>query len=346
MDVSVIGIDLGKNTCSVAGMDAAGSVVFRRRVSRAGLVEMCVGTKAASSRWRPAAARIISAGSSPQEDTGAADVAGVCAALRQGAEERRPRCGGDRRGGDAADDALRDAEERGAARTCRRCIGRATRLVGERTALINQLRAVLLERGIVIPPRGGAKLRASWRTMLAGATCRLSPRMRRLWSRTCGREWRELDRGSRPSTTSSPHVARSRRGARRLATIPGIGVINATALVAAVGDARAFARGRDLAAWLGLVPRQVTTGGKPRLLGISKRGNKYLRKPADPRRTGRHCPRSPSQRHAARHAGCAVCSHGRTRMPSWWRSRTSWRGSPGRCCAAAAASTRRPSQRS
>ncbi len=61
-------------------------------------------------------------------------------------------------------------------------------------------------------------------------------------------------------------------------SIPGIGTINATALVAAVGDAKAFERGRDMAAWLGLVPRQMTTGGKPRLLGISKRGNRYLRK--------------------------------------------------------------------
>lgn len=64
---------------------------------------------------------------------------------------------------------------------------------------------------------------------------------------------------------------------RRLATIPGIGVINATALLAAVGDASAFAKGRDLAAWLGLTPRQHSTGGKTKLLGISKRGNKYLR---------------------------------------------------------------------
>lgn len=63
-----------------------------------------------------------------------------------------------------------------------------------------------------------------------------------------------------------------------MATIPGIGVLNATALAAAVGNAASFARGRDLAAWLGLVPRQMTTGGRPRLLGISKRGNKYLRK--------------------------------------------------------------------
>jgi transposase len=64
---------------------------------------------------------------------------------------------------------------------------------------------------------------------------------------------------------------------RRLVTIPGVGVLNATALVAAVGDGAAFRRGRDLGAWLGLVPKQHTTGGRPKLLGISKRGNKYLR---------------------------------------------------------------------
>ena len=64
---------------------------------------------------------------------------------------------------------------------------------------------------------------------------------------------------------------------RKLPSIPGIGVLNATALVAAVGDAAVFRRGRDLAAWLGLVPRQHTTGGKPKLLGITKRGNTYLR---------------------------------------------------------------------
>jgi transposase len=72
--------------------------------------------------------------------------------------------------------------------------------------------------------------------------------------------------------------ARNEEAARRLMSIPGIGVLNATALIAAIGQGEGFARGRDLAAWLGLVPRQVTTGGRPRLVGISKRGNKYLRK--------------------------------------------------------------------
>ena len=66
--------------------------------------------------------------------------------------------------------------------------------------------------------------------------------------------------------------------ARRLATIPGFGALVASALVAAVGRAEAFDRGRDLSAWLGIVPRQFTTGGKPKLLGISKRGNRYLRR--------------------------------------------------------------------
>lgn len=72
-------------------------------------------------------------------------------------------------------------------------------------------------------------------------------------------------------------MAREDAAARRLTTIPGIGAINATALAAAVGDAGSFERGRDLAAWLGLTPRQASTGGKPKLLGISKRGNRYLR---------------------------------------------------------------------
>jgi len=73
-------------------------------------------------------------------------------------------------------------------------------------------------------------------------------------------------------------MARNDPAARRLATIPGIGVMNATALVAAIGDGATFNRGRDLSAWLELVPKQATTGGKPKMLAITKRGSKYLRK--------------------------------------------------------------------
>src|SRR3546814_12520723 len=71
--------------------------------------------------------------------------------------------------------------------------------------------------------------------------------------------------------------ARADEAASRLTSIPGIGVLGATALVAAVGDGEAFRRARDIPAWLGLVPKQMMTGGKPRLLSIPKRGNTYLR---------------------------------------------------------------------
>ena len=90
--------------------------------------------------------------------------------------------------------------------------------------------------------------------------------------------WCELDRRIAELDKELTEWVRNEEAARRLMTIPGIGVLNATALVAAIGHGESFARGRDLAAWLGLVPRQLTTGGRPRLVGISKRGNRYLRK--------------------------------------------------------------------
>ncbi|WP_141211532.1 IS110 family RNA-guided transposase, partial [Brucella grignonensis] len=90
--------------------------------------------------------------------------------------------------------------------------------------------------------------------------------------------WEELDRRIAAFDTEFAAMARTDDRARRLTGIPGIGALNATALVAAVGSAATFDKGRDLAAWLGLVPRQATTGGRPKLLGITKRGSRYLRK--------------------------------------------------------------------
>jgi transposase len=150
------------------------------------------------------------------------------------------------------------------------------RLVGERTALINQLRAILLERGL-IAAQGRRKLERRLEEWLCEADLPISPRIRALIE-DMRSEWAALDRRIEAFDNEFAARARTDEAARRLATIPGIGVLNATALAAAVGNATTFARGRDLAAWLGLVPRQATTGGKPRLLGISKRGNKYLRK--------------------------------------------------------------------
>lgn len=105
----------------------------------------------------------------------------------------------------------------------------------------------------------------------------LTPRIR-LLIEDLRAEWRALDERIAAFDGEFVRMARDDEAVRRLTKIPGIGTINATALAAAVGNARAFRRGRDMAAWLGLTPRQMTTGGKPRLLGISKRGNRYLRK--------------------------------------------------------------------
>lgn len=91
-------------------------------------------------------------------------------------------------------------------------------------------------------------------------------------------QWVELDRRIAAFDPEFVRWTKENEDARRLATIPGVGVMIASALIAAVGKAETFEHGRDLAAWLGLVPRQSTTGGKPKLLSISKRGNKYLRK--------------------------------------------------------------------
>jgi len=148
------------------------------------------------------------------------------------------------------------------------------RLIGERTSLMNQIRGILLERGHVVP-QGRAKLSLKLHELLEEPA--ISIRVRTLLADMSER-WRALDGRIAGFDAEFKAAARTDEAARRLTTMPGIGPLNATALVAAIGDAHTFARGRDLAAWLGLVPRQVTTGGRPRLLGITKRGNKYLRK--------------------------------------------------------------------
>ena len=212
------------------------------------------------------------------------------------------------------------------------------RLVGERTALINQMRSLLLERGITLPRRRLVLARWADEALADGDAQRLSSRIRLLLA-DMRAEWRELDR--RIGLFDDEFVADARRdeAARRVSTIQGIGPINATALVAAVGDAAAFARGRDLSAWLGLVPRQATTSGKPRLLGITKRGSRYLRKnlihvPA-------RCCRSSRRARRRWGCGCVVSWRGRTRTRSWWRSPPSSPASSGRCSHADGRTNRR-----
>jgi transposase len=145
--------------------------------------------------------------------------------------------------------------------TCRRCIAPRS-AVGERTALINQLRAILLERGIVIA-QGRRNLERELDAMLGEENgLKVSPRMR-LLIEDMREEWRDLDRRIAAFDDKFAARAKNDEAARRLATIPGIGVLNATALAAAIGDGKTFARGRDLAAWLGLVPGRSRRAASP-----------------------------------------------------------------------------------
>jgi len=277
MQIAVLGIDLGKNSCSVVGLDSTGAVIKRRRMRPENLVafteklpacivamEACCGAhhlgRTMSSQGHQV--RLMSpeyvrpyVKAQKNDDRDAEAIAEAAT---------RP--------------TMRFVELKSESQLDVQTLHRARdRLVGERTALINQLRAVLLERGVTIP-QGRRKLEQHLDAMMASDDDHsLSPRVRRLID-DMRAEWLELDRRIAAFDDEFAAYARSDADARRLATIPGIGVLNATALLAAIGDGQTFARGRDLAAWLGLVPRQVTTGGKPRLVGITKRGNKYLRK--------------------------------------------------------------------
>jgi transposase len=150
------------------------------------------------------------------------------------------------------------------------------RLISRRTAVINQIRAFLLERGLVFA-QTPAKLKAAMADVLENAEADLTPMMRNLihmlWS-----EWKQIEQQVEELTDKLEQISTSDAGCSRLRKIPGIGPVVATAIVAAIGNGAAFSRGREFAAWLGVVPRQYSTGGKPRLLSISKRGNVYLRK--------------------------------------------------------------------
>jgi transposase len=275
-EIAVLGIDLGKTGCSVVGLDATGRVVLRRRLHRDGVVklaaglpgcvvamEACCGAHHLGRRLREAGHKVRLM--SPEY-------------VRPYVKAQK----NDERDAEAIAEAatrptMRFVELKSEAQLDMQSLHRARdRLVGERTALINQLRAILMERGITVP-QGRRKLEVYLEILLAEERIPLSPRTRLLVEDQRA-EWRELDRRIEAFDDEFAAEARSDETARLLTTIPGIGPLNATALVAAIGKAETFGRGRDLAAWLGLVPRQMTTGGKPKLLGISKRGNVYLRK--------------------------------------------------------------------
>ncbi len=147
--------------------------------------------------------------------------------------------------------------------------------MANRTAQVNQIRGLLLEYGIDIP-LGRAQVRKRLPVILEDAENGLTMRFRGYLSALYD-EWIHLDEGITGFDQQIDQLAQEDERARRLLSIPGIGPKGAAALVAAIGDIHGFKNARELAAWLGLVPRQSSTGGKARLLGISKRGDVYLR---------------------------------------------------------------------
>lgn len=148
-------------------------------------------------------------------------------------------------------------------------------LVGRRTAQTNQIRGLLLEYGITIP-QGIHQLRKAIPEILEDAENTLSLYFRELL-RELYEEIVHYDQRIITIELKLKMISEQNEDCKRLLTIPGVGLLTATALIAAIGDISVFKNGRELAAWLGLVPRQHSTGGKPTLLGISKRGDSYLR---------------------------------------------------------------------
>ena len=150
-----------------------------------------------------------------------------------------------------------------------------SRLVSRRTATINQIRAFLIEQGIAV--RVGLRaLRQSLFAILENRRDEISPRMTRLILGLYD-DWCHLDERIEVVTGEIEELSHIEPKCQRLMSVPGVGPLISTALVAAIDSGEAFDRGRDLAAWLGLVPRQYSTGGRSILGRISKRGSRYLR---------------------------------------------------------------------
>ena len=150
------------------------------------------------------------------------------------------------------------------------------RLVQRRTELINEIRGFLLDRGIVFAARP-IRLRENLPSVIEDAEQNLTPRLRWLLQQMW-QEWQQLEIDIRSISDQLDAISKQDGLCRRLRQVPGFGPLVATATVAAIGNGAAFRRGRDFAAWLGIVPRQYSTGGRLQLFGISKRGNIYLRR--------------------------------------------------------------------
>lgn len=151
-----------------------------------------------------------------------------------------------------------------------------SRLVTNRTNVICQMRSYCLEHGVALRPGAGI-FKVDLLRVIDQPDNDLTERARTVL-RELHADLLQLENRIKEISTEIKTIADTDETARRLMTVPGIGPLGATAVLAAIGDPGRFNRARDVAAWLGLVPRQHSTGGKQTLLGISKRGSNYLRK--------------------------------------------------------------------
>jgi transposase len=273
--VTTIGVDLGKNVFHLVGMNARGAVIFRERLSRAKLprrlanmtscligMEACAG---AHYTGRQVAAlghqvRLIPAKYVKPFLKGHKNDYRDAEAIAEAVQRPTMRFV-----------ALKSTEQLDLQSLHRV----RSRLVGQRTAVINQIRGFLLEHGIAIR-QGPAGLRQALPSILAQRIGELSPLLLRLLEDLVN-DWRHLDRRIEAVTTEIETLAKQNEKCKRLMAMPGIGPLIASAMIAAIGDGAAFIKGRDFAAWLGLVPKQISTGDRTILGSISRRGNRYLR---------------------------------------------------------------------
>jgi transposase len=148
-------------------------------------------------------------------------------------------------------------------------------LIKARTATVNQIRGLLAEYGIVLPKQI-QNIRVHLPAILEDGENELSMLMRKEFQRLYENVV-ELDKRIADSDKTIKTIFNNDKRCKKIDAIEGVGFLTATAIVAAISDAKLFKNGRELAAWLGLVPKQHSSGGEQRLLGISKRGDKYIR---------------------------------------------------------------------
>jgi transposase len=275
MKITTIGLDLAKNVFQVHGVDEQGKAVLRKQLRRnqvaeffANLPPCLVGMEACGSahHW---ARKLEQLGHTvklmaPQfvkpyvktNKNDAADAEAICEAVSRPQMRFVP---------------IKNVEQQAVLALHRARQG----FVKARTAQANQIRGLLGEYGIIIP-QGISHIAKRLPAILEDGENELPGSFRALLDRL-GEHLRELDRQVDELEAQIYRWHRENESSKKLEQIPGVGPITASALVATIGDAKSFKDGRQLAAWLGLVPRQHSSGGKPLLLGISKRGDSYLR---------------------------------------------------------------------